>query len=241
MKINILTIFPGLYKSFMEEALISRAIDKGIIEFNIIDFREYSTNKHHKVDDYSFGPGAGMVLKCQPIEDAILANNLQLTPILNTTPRGQLFSQELAHKFAQMDEITFLVGRYEGIDQRVIDKYVDYELSIGDFILMGGEIPSQAMLESIIRLIPGVINNEESHQTESFENHLLEENQYTRPADYNGDCIPEILISGHHENIEKWKLENRIKITKERRPDLYEEYVRNNEQIRSKDEKRKNN
>ncbi len=223
MKINILTLFPGLYDSFMNEAIVSKAVEKGIVEFNIIDFREYSTNKHNKVDDYVFGGGAGMLIKPQPLFDAIRQNNLENTHIINTSPRGKVFNQERAFDLAKMDEITFMVGRYEGIDQRVIDTFVDEELSIGDYILMGGEIPSQVMLESIIRLLPGVLNNNVSFETDTFsspDSYLLEEDQYTRPAEFEGMSVPDVLLSGHHANIEKWKYENAMAKTEERRPDL---------------------
>ncbi len=223
MKINILTLFPGLYDSFMNEAIVSKAIEKGIVEFNIIDFREYSTNKHNKVDDYVFGGGAGMLIKPQPLFDAIRQNNLENTHIINTSPRGKVFNQEHAFDLAKMDEITFMVGRYEGIDQRVIDTFVDEELSIGDYILMGGEIPSQVMLESIIRLLPGVLNNNVSFETDTFsspDSYLLEEDQYTRPAEFEGMSVPDVLLSGHHANIEKWKYENAMAKTEARRPDL---------------------
>ncbi|WOO88545.1 tRNA (guanosine(37)-N1)-methyltransferase TrmD [Mollicutes bacterium LVI A0078] len=225
MKINILTLFPGLYESFMNEAIVSRAVEKGIVEFNIIDFREYSTNKHKKVDDYVFGGGAGMLIKPQPLFDAIRQNNLENTHIINTSPRGNVFTQQRAFELAEMEEITFMVGRYEGIDQRVIDTFVDEELSIGDYILMGGEIPSQVMLESIIRLLPGVLNNSVSFATDSFsseDHYLLEEDMYTRPAEFEGMEVPEVLLSGHHANIQKWKYENAYAITEERRPDLIE-------------------
>ncbi len=234
MKINILTLFPGLYDSFMNEAIVKRAVENGVVEFNIIDFREYSTNKHNKVDDYVFGGGAGMLIKPQPLFDAIRANNLESTHIINTSPRGNVFTQKRAFELSEMDEITFMVGRYEGIDQRVIDTFVSEELSIGDYILMGGEIPSQVMLESIIRLIPGVLNNQVSFATDSFssdDHFLLEEDQYTRPAEFEGMKVPDVLLSGHHANIQKWKYENAYAITQERRPDLIQ---------KEKDEQEKN-
>ncbi len=225
MKINILTLFPGLYDSFMSEAIVKRAVEKGIVEFNIIDFREYSTNKHKKVDDYVFGGGAGMLITPQPLFDAIRANNLADTHIINTSPRGDVFTQKRAFELSEMEEITFMVGRYEGIDQRVIDTFVDEELSIGDYILMGGEIPSQVMLESIIRLLPGVLNNQVSFATDSFssdDHFLLEEDQYTRPAEFEGMKVPDVLLSGHHAKIQEWKYQNALEITEKRRPDLFE-------------------
>ncbi len=223
MKINILTLFPGLYDSFMNEAIVKRAVEKGVVEFNIIDFREYSSNKHNKVDDYVFGGSAGMLITPQPLFDAILENGLDTTHIINTSPRGEVFSQAKAFELSKLEEITFMVGRYEGIDQRVIDNFVNEEISIGDYILMGGEIPSQVMLESIIRLLPGVLNNQVSFETDSFSNSdsfLLEEDQYTRPADFRGMKVPDVLLSGHHANIEKWKQQNSYQKTLERRPDL---------------------
>ncbi len=223
MKINILTIFPGLYESFMNEAIIKRAIENKHIEINLIDFRQYTENKHNKVDDYVFGGGAGMLLKPQPLFSAIRENGLEHTHIINTSPRGCIFTQKKAFELSEMDEITFLIGRYEGIDQRVIDTFVNEELSIGDYILMGGEIPSQVMIEAITRLLPGVLNNDESFKTESFgkkENNLLEEDMYTRPYDFEGMKVPDVLLSGHHKNIEKWKYENSYNLTKKRRPEL---------------------
>lgn len=228
MKINILTLFPELYSGFLKEAIIGKAVERGIVEVNIIDFREYSDNKHRKVDDYVFGGGAGMLIKPQPLFAAIRENNLEDTHIINMSPRGKVFTQEQAKSLSEVAEITFLVGRYEGIDQRVIDTFVDEEISIGDFILMGGEIPSQVIIEAIVRLLPDVLNNEQSFATESFSpesEYLLEEDQYTRPAEYEGLAVPEVLLSGHHRLIEEWKLENRKKITSERRPDLLVEEV----------------
>lgn len=225
MKINILTLFPNLYTSFMNEAIVKRAIEKEIVEFNIIDFREYSDNKHNKVDDYVFGGGAGMLIKPQPLFDAIETNKLNQTHVINMSPRGEMFTQKKAFELSEKDEITFIVGRYEGIDQRVIDTFVDEEISIGDYILMGGEVPSQVILESVIRLLPGVLNNKVSFTTDSFSNpqsFLLEEDQYTRPYDFRGMKVPDVLLSGHHKNIQEWKYQNSYEITKKVRPDLIE-------------------
>ncbi len=225
MKINIVTIFPELYTNFMNEAMIKKAIDKNLISFNIIDFRQYTVNKHKKVDDYVYGHGAGMLLTPQPIAEALKVNGLIGTHIINPSPRGEVFSQVKARKLSLEKEITFITGRYEGIDQRIIDKYVDEEVSIGDYILTGGEIPSQVMIEAIIRLIPGVLNTEESFEKESFEDFLLEEDQYTRPYEFEGMKVPDVLISGDHKKIDEWKLNKKISITKERRSDLYEKYI----------------
>lgn len=238
MKINILTLFPGLYQSFLQEAIIGKAVEKGTVEFNIIDFREYSQNKHKKVDDYVFGGGAGMLITPQPLFSAIRENKLENTHIINMSPRGKIYTQKRAKQLSEFDEITIMVGRYEGIDQRVINTFVNEEISIGDYILMGGEIPSQVVIESIVRLLPEVLNNEESFATESFSplsNYLLEEDQYTRPANFEGLEVPEILLSGHHRKIEEWKLDNRIKITNERRRDLLVREEQEDEENSSRD------
>lgn len=226
MKINILTIFPNLYEEFINEAMMKKAVNNDIVTFNIIDFREYSDNKHSKVDDYVYGPGAGMLLTAQPIVNALKVNGLQDTFIINPSPRGQVFNQKMAFELSQLDEVTFIVGRYEGIDQRVIDKYVNKEVSIGDFVVTGGEIPSQAIIEAVVRLIPGVLNKNESFQTESFEDGLLEEDQYTRPAIFEDMEVPEVLLNGHHEQIKEWKLQNKIEVTKRNRKDLYDKYIK---------------
>lgn len=223
MKINILTIFPELYDSFLNSSLISKAIEKDLLEINIIDFREYSDNKHNKVDDILYGGGHGMLLMPQPIFDAIEQNNLEDTFTIHMSPRGHKLDSQKVLDFSKHKEITILASRYEGVDQRVIDTFVDEEISIGDYILMGGELPSQVLIESISRHISGIIGNENSQLFDSFSNGLLEEDNYTRPEDFRGLKVPDVLLSGHHKEIEKWKQENSLQKTKEVRPDLIKE------------------
>ncbi|MFV0246370.1 MAG: tRNA (guanosine(37)-N1)-methyltransferase TrmD [Mycoplasmatales bacterium] len=223
MKINILTIFPELYDSFLNSSLISKAIEKDLLEINIIDFREYSDNKHNKVDDILYGGGHGMLLMPQPIFDAIEQNKLEDTFTIHMSPRGHKLDSQKVLDFSKHKEITILASRYEGVDQRVIDTFVDEEISIGDYILMGGELPSQVLIESISRHISGVIGNENSQLFDSFSNGLLEEDNYTRPEDFRGLKVPDVLLSGHHKEIEKWKQENSLQKTKEIRPDFIKE------------------
>ncbi len=230
MKINILTIFPELYNSFLCESIIGRAIASDKIEVKIIDIRDYTANKHKKVDDYLFGGGAGMLLTPGPIASAIESNNLSKTMIINTSPRGQVLTQALAKDLSEHQEITILVGRYEGIDQRIIDKYVNLEVSIGDYILTGGEIASQVIIESVVRLLPNVLSNCLSSLDESFTNGLLEEDHYTRPQNFEGLEVPSELLSGHHLNIAQWKIKNRLKKTYFNRPDLLDRYKLNDDE-----------
>lgn len=220
MKINILTIFPDLFHGWMNEGIVSKAIKEGIIEINLIDFREYADNKHYKVDDYPFGGGDGMLLMPQPLFSAIEANNLQTTHTIFPSPKGRVLNQNILMELKDYPEITFIAGRYEGVDQRVIDTYVDEQISLGDYILTGGEIAIEVILDGITRLLPGVLNNEQSHQNDSFSNGLLEHKQYTRPADFRGLIVPEVFLSGHHKNIENEILRQQLSETLKYRPDL---------------------
>jgi len=223
MKINILIIFSDMFKGWMEEGMISRAINDKIVEINIIDFREYSSNKHHKVDDSPFGGKEGMLLTPQPIFDAILKNGLDNTHTIFPSPRGKVLKQTRLEELSNIKEITLIAGRYEGVDQRVIDTFVDEEISLGDFILTGGELAIEVILDGIIRLLPGVLNNASSHKNESFSNNLLEHDQYTRPAIYEEMIVPEVLRNGNHKLIDEWILKNKIKNTYLKRPDLLDE------------------
>lgn len=222
MKINILTIFPEMFSGWMQEGVISRAINNEIVNINIIDFREYASNKHHKVDDYPFGGFEGMLLMPQPIFDAVKSNKLEETHFIFPSPKGSTLTQEKLVELSRYDEITLLAGRYEGVDQRVIDTFVDEEISLGDYIITGGELAIQVILDGIIRLIPGVLNNCTSFEKDSFSNSLLEHPQYTRPYEYEGLKVPEILLSGHHKNISMWIHYNQLEQTFLYRPDLLE-------------------
>ena len=220
MKIDILTLFPKMFEGFITESIIKRAIESGKVEINIHNFRDYSTDPHQKVDDYGFGGGPGMVLMPQPIFDAVEDIKTEDSFIILMTPQGVKYSQKVARDLTIHKHIIIICGHYEGFDER-IRSLADMEISIGDFVLTGGEIPSMAVCDSIIRLLDGVIDSD-SKQEESFEDNLLDYPVYTRPADFRGMKVPEVLLSGHHANINKWRLEEQIKRTKERRPDLLE-------------------
>jgi len=220
MKIDILTLFPSMFDGFINESIIKRAITSNKVEINIYNIRDYSKDPHKKVDDYGFGGGKGMVLMPQPIFDAIDALKNEDTKVILMTPQGIKYDQQLAYNLTNEKHIIIICGHYEGFDER-IRSIVDLEISIGDFVLTGGEIPAMAISDSIIRLLDGVIEKE-SHINDSFNGNLLDYPVYTHPSDFRGMKVPEVLLSGHHANIEKWRLEEQIKRTKERRPDLLE-------------------
>ena len=221
MKIDVLTLFPNMFEGFLNESIIKRARDNNKVEINIHNFRDYSTDPHKKVDDYGFGGGAGMVLMPQPIFDAVDALKTDNSLVLLMTPQGVPYKQEEAYSLAQSKKhLIIICGHYEGFDER-IRSIVDLELSIGDYVLTGGEIPSMVIIDSVVRLLSGVIE-EESHLNDSFSNNLLDYPVYTKPVDFRGMKVPEVLLSGHHANINKWRLEQSIKKTQERRPDLLE-------------------
>ena len=218
MKIDILTLFPSMFDGFLNSSIIKRAIDKKIVEINVHDIRDYSKDKNHKVDDYGYGGGAGMVLMPQPVVDAIEAYKTDDSLVILMCPQGKKYDQKQAFELKNEKHIIIVCGHYEGFDER-IRKYCDLELSIGDYVLTGGEIPAMAITDSVTRLLDGVIEKE-SYLNESFNNDLLDYPVYTHPYDYRGDKVPDILLSGHHENIDKWRKEESIKRTKLRRPDL---------------------
>ncbi|WP_164850138.1 tRNA (guanosine(37)-N1)-methyltransferase TrmD [Clostridium prolinivorans] len=220
MRIHILTIFPEMFDIF-KFSIIGRAIKNNIIQINTVNIRDYSKDKHKKVDDYPYGGGPGMIMSPQPIIDSIRATKLiNKGKVVFLGPRGRTFNQKIAKELSSNSEIIFLCGHYEGIDERVY-KYIDDEISLGDFILTGGEMACIPIIDSICRLVPGVLSNNESYINESFYNGLLEYPQYTRPECFEGDCVPKILLSGHHKNIEKWRRMQSLKITKEKRIDLF--------------------
>ena len=220
MKIDILTLFPSMFDGFINESIIKRAREKGSVEINIHNIRDYSKDPHKKVDDYGFGGGKGMVLMPQPIFDAVDNLRKKNTKVILMTPQGVKYNQELAYNLTNEKHLIIICGHYEGFDER-IRSIVDLEISIGDFVLTGGEVPAMAISDSIIRLLDGVIEKE-SHINDSFNDNLLDYPVYTHPSDFRGMKVPEVLLSGHHANIEKWRLEEQIKRTKERRPDLLE-------------------
>lgn len=220
MKIDILTLFPNMFDGFLNESIIKRAIDKGKVEVNIYNIRDYSKEAHKKVDDYQFGGGSGMVLMPQPIFDAVEDLKKDDTFVILMSPQGEPFKQKLAHDLSFKKHLLIICGHYEGFDER-IRTLADMEISIGDYILTGGELASMVVSDSVIRLIDDVITKESS-ENESFETNLLDYPVYTKPVDFRGLKVPEVLLSGHHENIRKWRLEQQIKRTKERRPDLFQ-------------------
>ncbi len=220
MKIDVLTLFPEMFDGFLNTSIIKRAIDSQKVMINIHNFRDYSQDIHRKVDDYPFGGGEGMVLMPQPIFDAVNDIKEENTKVILLTPQGKTYNQKKAYELANEKSLLFICGHYEGFDER-IRTLASEEISLGDFVLTGGEIASQAIIDSVVRLIPGVIK-ENSHLKESFNDNLLDYPVYTRPADFRGLKVPEVLLSGHHKNIEKYRNEERIKRTKERRPDLLE-------------------
>jgi len=218
MKIDILTLFPEMFAP-LKESIIKRAVEDNKVEINIINIRDFAAPPHFKCDDEPFGGGAGMVMLCEPLFKAIESVKTNNSSIFYMSPRGKVFNQEMAREMSKLEHIILLCGHYEGIDQRVIDYFNIQELSIGDYVLTGGELPAMVVADSIVRLIPNVIRAESTIE-ESFSTNLLEYNQYTRPAAFRGMKVPEILLSGHHKNIENWRKEQSIKITKRNRPDL---------------------
>lgn len=211
----------------LNTSIIGRAIEAGLLEINAVNIRDYSTNKHMKVDDYPYGGGAGLVMQPEPVYRAYedLTKDMKKKPrVVYLTPHGTTFHQEMAKELAKEEELVFLCGHYEGIDERVLEEIVTDYVSIGDYVLTGGELPAMVMIDSISRLVPGVLHNDDSAGDESFENGLLEYPQYTRPPVFLDKEVPEVLLSGHHENIRKWRHEQSVKRTKERRPDLWEAY-----------------
>lgn len=234
MKINVLTLFPEMFAP-VTGSILGRAGEKGILDFNFVDIRDFSTDKHRKVDDYPYGGGAGMVMACQPISDALHAVKAEGKKVLYMSPRGKVINREKIEEFSREEEITILCGHYEGVDQRVIDHWNMEEVSIGDYILTGGELPAMVLIDAIARLIPGVLSGNESAMEESIYSGLLEYPQYTKPREYHDMEVPEVLVSGNHKLIHLWKFEEALKLTKNTRPDLFDEFVKNSGDL-SKDE-----
>ncbi len=224
MNFHVMTLFPKMIEDGLNTSITGRAIKEGLINLNCVDIREYTTDKHGHVDDYPYGGGAGMVMQAQPIYDCYMdivkKNNIKKPRVVFLTPTGSVFNQQMSRELAKEDDIIFLCGHYEGVDERVIELIVTDNVSIGDYVLTGGELPAMVMIDSISRNIKGVLNNEDSAETESFTTNLLEYPQYTRPVVFMDKKVPDVLLSGHHKNIEKWRMEKSVERTKERRPDL---------------------
>jgi tRNA (guanine37-N1)-methyltransferase len=228
MKIHILTLFPDMFDVF-NQSIIGRAVQNKILDINTVNIRDYSKDKHRKVDDYPYGGGAGMVMTAQPIVDCISnIKSVNKGKVIFLGPRGKTFTQEIAKELSNESELIFLCGHYEGIDERVYS-YINEEISLGDFVLTGGEMACIPIVDSICRLIPEVLSTSESYMEESFYDGVLEYPQYTRPECFNNQYVPDVLLSGHHEKIRKWRRKQSLIITKERRPDLFKKLTLNKE------------
>ena len=225
MNFHILTLFPEMVMNGLSTSIIGRAINNGLLTIEAINIRDFAENKHNRVDDYTYGGGAGMLMQAGPVYGAYqsIAEKTKKKPrVIYLSPQGRTFSQEMAEEFAKEEELVFLCGHYEGIDERVLEEIVTDYVSIGDYVLTGGELPAMVMIDAISRLIPGVLHNNVSAEFESFQDNLLEYPQYTRPEEWHGKKVPEVLMSGHHVNIEKWRREQSVIRTAQRRPDLLE-------------------
>lgn len=245
MKIDILTLFPNMFAPVTEESMIGRAVEKGIIDITLTDIRDFSNDKHNKADDYPFGGGGGMVMMADPIFGAMEHVKAEGRKVIYMSPKGKILDEAKIRELSQMDSFVILCGHYEGVDQRVLDYWDAEEISIGDYVLTGGELPAMVLIDSVARLVPGVLGNENSALDESVYSGLLEHPQYTQPREYRGMGVPEVLTSGNHKKIALWKLGQALEITKERRPELFEEFVSHRDDLNedgtkrfSKDEKK---
>ena len=226
MNYHVLTLFPEMILQGLNTSIIGRAIEKGILSLEAVNIRDYAGNRYGKVDDYPYGGGAGMVMQAEPVYAAVkdLEERMGHKPrVIYLTPQGSVFRQEMAVDFAKEDDLVFLCGHYEGIDERVLEEVVTDYVSIGDYVLTGGELPAMVMIDAISRMVPGVLSNGESGTIESFHDNLLEYPQYSRPEVWRDKAVPPVLLSGHHANVEKWRREESIRRTLERRPDLLED------------------
>ena len=223
MNYHVLTLFPEMIENGMNTSITGRAITKGLLSLEAINIRDFAFNKHQKVDDYPYGGGAGMLMQAEPVYLSYesIAERIGRKPrVIFLTPQGKTFNQDMAKEFALEEDLVFLCGHYEGIDERVLEEIVTDYVSSGDYVLTGGELPAMVMMDSISRMVPGVLNNQESGETESFSGNLLEYPQYSRPEEWHGKKVPEVLLSGHHANVDKWRREQSIIRTAKWRPDL---------------------
>lgn len=233
MKIDVLTLFPSMFEAVLGESIIKKAQEKGSVHFNLINFRDYADNKHSIVDDYPYGGGAGMVLKPEPIFHCIedLTKQSQNKPrIILLCPQGEKYSQKKAEALAKENHLIFICGHYEGYDERIREHLVTEEISIGDYVLTGGELAAMVVIDSVVRLLPDVLGNQASHQEDSHSTGLLEHPHYTRPADFRGYKVPDVLLSGNHQKIEEWRQKESLRRTFLRRPDLLEKTYLNDQQ-----------
>ena len=226
MRFHVLTLFPDMIEQGLSASVTGRALERGLIQLDTVNIRDYSTDKHKHVDDTPYGGGAGMVMQPDPIWRAYdaLTHDMETKPrLIYVTPQGRTFDQAMAEELAGQDDLIFLCGHYEGVDERILEEIVTDYVSIGDYVLTGGELPAMVMIDAVSRLVPGVLGNQESAEHESFQEHLLEHPHYTRPVEFHGKKVPEVLLSGHHANIDKWRRQQSLKRTLERRPDLLRE------------------
>ncbi|WP_339145789.1 MULTISPECIES: tRNA (guanosine(37)-N1)-methyltransferase TrmD [unclassified Sutcliffiella] len=235
MKIDILSIFPEMFKGVLESSILKKAAEKGAVEYSVTDFREFADNKHKTVDDYPYGGGAGMVLKAQPIFDAVLSltegqPSVKKPRVILMCPQGERYTQKKAEELAEEEHLIFICGHYEGYDERIREHVVTDEISIGDYVLTGGELASMVIVDSVVRLLPDVLGKAASHEQDSFSTGLLEHPHYTRPADFRGMKVPDVLLSGNHAHIENWRTKESLRRTWSRRPDLFNMYPLTEEQ-----------
>lgn len=253
MHFHVLTLFPDMIVQGLNTSITGRSLENGTITLNAVNIRDYTISRHKKVDDYPYGGGAGMLMQAQPVYDAYKAvaeeigkrkpaeqqnKEKRKTRVIFLTPRGQVFTQSLAKELAREEDLIFLCGHYEGIDERVLDEIVTDAVSIGDYVLTGGELPALVLMDAISRMVPGVLGNQKSGESESHSNYLLEYPQYSRPEEWMGKKVPEVLLSGNHEKIEEWRLEQSLAITEKLRPDLHKKWVAENEEYFIKKKKR---
>ncbi|MDO5441694.1 MAG: tRNA (guanosine(37)-N1)-methyltransferase TrmD [Bacillota bacterium] len=237
MNIKILTQFPEMFAAITSESILGRAADKGILNIELLNIRDYSTDKHLKTDDTPFGGGAGMVMQCQPAFDALKAAGAKGKRTIYMSPRGKVLDQTMIEELSKEEDLVILCGHYEGVDQRIIDEWNMEEVSIGDYILTGGELAAMVLVDSVSRLVPGVLGSSESLAEESIYSGLLEYPQYTKPREYEGLNVPEILCNGNHELIHLWQWQESLKLTKKRRPDLFEKYLKSLGKLSKKEKK----
>lgn len=228
MNFHVLTLFPEMVEETLHTSILKRAMEKNLITLECINIRDYTQNKHGRVDDYTYGGGAGMLMQAQPVFDACEAVQKKLEKrarVVYMTPQGRLFTQKMASEFAREQDLILLCGHYEGIDERALDACATDFVSVGDYVLTGGELPAMIVIDTVSRLIPGVLGNGESAETDSFQNGLLEYPQYSRPEVWEGRRVPEVLLSGDHQKVDAWRLAESLRRTRERRPDLYDAYL----------------